>query len=110
MTMVAKLVEVVVYRKEIPRINSHDPTVIGLVRSRDKLNTFPLAEDHGHQIRQDADFPWESPTVSATLPLTTWQTWGQTTICKIYTPLSRELWSLNLGGSDYGDKVQYANA
>ena len=65
MLMVTRLIRVVTYCKELPPINSHDPSAQlgGHGRSWDKFNTLylHLHRTHGHHTGQDADLQLEAP-------------------------------------------------
>ena len=67
MPMVTKFVRVVTYHEELPFIISMAPQWSGLVRSRDKLNTFylHLQKTHGYQTREGANLPLESQACKA---------------------------------------------
>ena len=45
------------YYKELPPVKSHEPSVVGLVGSRNKSNSLylNLQKTRGHQTRQSAD-------------------------------------------------------
>ena len=65
MPIVTKLIRVVRYREELPPINLDDPSM--------KWTCEPLLQikyyhqkTHGHQTRQSADLPSESPSLKAT--------------------------------------------
>ena len=65
MPMVTKLIRVMRYREELPPINLHDPSMKWTCEALLQIKYY-YQKTHGHQTRQGADLPWESPSLKAT--------------------------------------------